>query len=374
LITNTNRNLIVACVNLRETPDSYVCPMAQTSVARRARAAGFAIVALSIALSACGDGGRRDGGEATTASDSDDDAPKLAIVYYPEFRDGSWGEAALTAGEKLEAEGVVSEFASQENVQPGADAIRALEDFAERGYSPIVAHSFNYGDDVKEVAAKYPDTLFAYAGGFGDVAENVGDYAQPFHEATYLEGILAAGAIDDGNVAGAGGFDIPVCRAMFNSFLEGVQEIRPETTGSFVAVGSWEDVQLAKETALSQADSGATMFVGCGQGPTFGQIEAADERSLTAFGYTGDMSGRSDAVVASFTWNLDAPFRLMVEDVAAGKGGEARYYDVGMADGALDVVISPQWEAEIPADVMELFEERLAEVSDGTRSVEFVTE
>ncbi|WP_129668682.1 BMP family protein [Phytoactinopolyspora endophytica] len=357
--------------------------MADTSVARRTRTAALAAIAVSIALSSCGDDGRRDGsateadGGETTASEGDDGgdaAPKLAVVYYPEFRDGSWGEAALKAGEKLESEGVISEFASQENVQPGADAIRALEDFAEQGYSPIIAHSFNYGDDVKEVAAKYPDTLFVYAGGFGDVDGNVGDYAQPFHEATYLEGILAAGAIDDGNVAGAGGFDIPVCRAMYNSFLEGVQELRPETTGSFVEVGSWEDIQLAKETALSQADSGATMFVGCGQGPTFGQIEAADERGLTAFGYTGDMSERSDAVVASFTWNLDAPFRLMVEDVAAGNGSEARYYDVGMADDAMDVVISPTWESEISADVMELFEERLTEIKDGSLTIEFVSE
>jgi basic membrane protein A and related proteins len=133
-------------------------------------------------------------------------------------------------------------------------------------------------------------------------------------------------------------------------------------------------VQLAKETAMSQADSGATMFVGCGQGPTFGQIEAADELDLIAFGYTGDMAERSDSVVASFTWNLDAPFRLMVEDVAAGNGGEARYYDVGMADEALDIVISPEWEDQIPDDVMELFEERYAQVKDGSLTVEFVTE
>jgi basic membrane lipoprotein Med (substrate-binding protein (PBP1-ABC) superfamily) len=215
LITNTNRNLNVFRVNLAETPHLYLCPMAKTFVVRRTRTAALTVVTLALILSACGDGGRRDGGDTdATASSEDggDAAPKLAIVYYPEFRDGSWGEAALTAGETLEAEGVISEFASQEHVQPGADAISALEDFAERGYSPIIAHSFNYGDDVKEVAARYPDTLFAYAGGFGDVADNVGDYAQPFHEATYLEGILAAGAVDAGAAARGRGGGAPARR------------------------------------------------------------------------------------------------------------------------------------------------------------------
>src|SRR3546814_3077525 len=113
--------------------------------------------------------------------------------YTTLFRsDGSWGEAALTGAEELQEEGVISDLATQENVEPGAAAVDALRDYAEQGYDIIVAHSFNYGDDVKQVAAEYPDTLFTYAGGFGDVAGNVGDYAQPFYEPAYLMGILAA--------------------------------------------------------------------------------------------------------------------------------------------------------------------------------------
>jgi hypothetical protein len=124
---------------------------------------------------------------------------------------------------------------------------------------------------------------------------------QPFYQATYLEGILGAGATTGGAVAGAGGFDIPVCRAMYNAYLAGAQVVRPQTTGSFVAIGDWSDVQKAKEAALAQADQGATMFVGCGQGPTFGQIQAAAERHGVASGYSGDMSGLSPSVVSSFT-------------------------------------------------------------------------
>ncbi|GAA4705659.1 BMP family protein [Phytohabitans rumicis] len=326
------------------------------------------LAAALLATAACGDAGKKEtaSADATAAA-----KPKLAIVYSPQFKDGSWGEAALTGAQKLKADGVISDFVAQENVPPGADAERALRDLAEKGYNPIIAHSFNYGDDVKKVAKDFPKTIFAYAGGFGDVKDNVADYSQPFWEATYLEGILGAGATGSGKVAGAGGFDIPVCRAMYNAYLAGAKLVRPATTGSFVAVGDWVDVQKAKEAALSQADQGATMFVGCGQGPTFGQIEAAKERKAVAAGYVGDMSGLADSVLVSFTWNLDKTFGQMVADVAAGKVNPTRYYEVGMKDGGMDVVINPAWQSKIPAAVMTTYEQKLADVKSGAFTVPF---
>ncbi|MEJ3655604.1 BMP family protein [Actinomycetes bacterium KLBMP 9759] len=328
-----------------------------------------ALVGISVlVLAGCGDAGRRDAAPSGPGASS---APKLAIVYSPQFKDGSWGEAAITGAQKLKDSGVISDFAAQENINPGPDAERALRSFAEQGYNPIVAHSFNYGDNIKKVAKEFPNTIFAYPGGFGDVAENVADYSQPFHEATYLEGILAAGVTPGGTVAGAGGFDIPVCRAMYNAYLEGAKLVRPSTTGTFVAVGDWSDVQKAKEAALAQADQGATMFVGCGQGPTFGQIQAAAERKAVASGYSGDMSGLSPAVLASFTWNLDKVFAEMVGDVAAGKVNPTRYFEVGMAKGGLSVVISPEWQAKVPAEVKATFDKKNAEITSGAFVVPF---
>jgi basic membrane lipoprotein Med (substrate-binding protein (PBP1-ABC) superfamily) len=338
-----------------------------------------ALAVVLVGAAACGgDTGSDSGGSGSGSGDeASEDAPRLAILYSAEWRDGSWGEVAYEGARSLEESGEVGDVALQENVPPGAEAQRTLRDLAEEGYSPIVAHSFNYGDDVKAVAPDYPDTLFVYAGGFGDVAGNVGDYAQPFYQASYLEGILAAGVMPDGNVAGAGGFDIPVCRAMYNAFLAGAQEVRPDVTGSFVEVGDWYDVQLANEAANGQADAGATMFVGCGQGPTFGQIETADDRGNVATGYVGDMSARSDAVLSSVVWNLEAVFQLMVDDVAGHDPGEpieARYYEVSLADDGMSVAINPSREGDIPAEVMDLYEERLAAIEDGSFEVPLVEE
>jgi len=360
--------------------------------AARARLTTLAatVLALGLTLAACGDDDDDDAaavtepaGDATTAPpagstpDTVDpgttpaagDAPKLAVIYSADWFDGSWGEFAYDGANNLLARGVVSEISLQDNVQPGADAQNALRALADDGFNPIVAHSFNYGDDVKAVAAEYPDTIFVYAGGFGDVAGNVGDYSQPFWEPAYLEGILAAGAVE-GDVAGAGGYDVPVCRAMKNAFLAGVQELDPDATADFVAVGDWYDVQLAKEAAIAQGDAGARRYIGCGQGPTFGQIEAANENGGVAMGYVGDMSDVGPSVLASFTWNLEAVFEEIVEDVVAGKN-EARYYEVLLRDGGMDVVISPNWQDRISDEAMARYEERLAQIRDGSFEVPY---
>ncbi len=132
-------------------------------------------------------------------------------------------------------------------------------------------------------------------------------------------------------------------------------------------------MQLAKEAALSQAESGATMFIGCGQGPTFGQIEAANDVGGVSSGYVGDMSDVGDSVLASFDWNLEAVFELMVADVAAGKT-EAQYYSVPLADGGMSIVIDPADADSISADAMAVYDERLAEIEAGSFEVPFVPE
>ena len=327
----------------------------------------FAVaVVLALVAAGCGD----DGGSSSGSSGGGAGKPKLAVIYSGPFKDGSWAEQGQKAAEKLKADGAVSQIKLQDGVKEGADAQRVMESLAKDGWNPIIAHSFNYGDDVKAVAKKYPNTIFLYAGGFGDIVGNVGDYSQPFHESAFLEGILAAGATKDGKTAGAGGFDIPVCKAMSNAFTEGAKLVRPSTTGSFLAVGDWEDVQKAKEATLGQASGGATMFIGCGPGPTYGGIETAKAKNGVAFGYVGDMNARADSVVASMLWQLDKPWKLAVDDAAAKKT-KARYYDVGTKDGALEIVISPKWKDKIPADVMKIYDGKLADIKSGKLAVPF---
>lgn len=320
------------------------------------------MVALALAATACG-------GD----DEAEADGLRVALVSPGEINDLSWNQVMFEGAEALEAEGLISEFAYTELV-PEGDSERAIRGYAEDGYDLILAHSFGYGETALAVSEDFPDAAFAWAGGIEGQSGNVADYAQPFYEAYYLVGILAGGVSETGVLGGAGGFDIPVCHAMIEAFYLGAQEVNPAVRGVTSYVGDWVDVVKAKEAAGAAAAEGADVFAACGEGPVLGQIEVAKEQGLYSTGYVGDMSSLDpDTVLASMVWNTKELLRPMIADINAGTFSPAKYYSVGVADEGLIVDINPALEGDISQDAMDLYEQRLQEIKDGTFTVPFIS-
>jgi len=321
------------------------------------------MVALALAATACG-------GD----DDATGDGVRVALVMPGEINDLSWNQVMFEGAEALVDEGLISEFSYTELV-PEGDAERAIRGYAEDGFDLIVAHSFGYGETALAVSADFPDAAFAWAGGIDGQTGNLADYAQPFYEAYYLVGILAGGVSKTGVLGGAGGFDIPVCHAMIEAFYLGAQEVNTAARGVTSYVGDWIDVVKAKEAAGAAAAEGADVFAACGEGPVLGQIEIAKEQGLRSTGYVGDMSSLDPAtVLASMTWNTKELLRPMIEDINAGTFTPAKFYSVGVADDGLVVVINPELEGEISDTAMDLYEQRLKEIQDGSFTVPFIAE
>lgn len=330
------------------------------------------IAALALLASACGD----DSDDA--ADDSVDggsgEGISVALVLPGEINDLSWNQQMHSGAQMLVDEGLISDLSYTELV-PEGDAERAIRGYAEDGVDLIVAHSFGYGETAKAVGADFPDTAFAWGGGIGGQEGNVADYAQPFHEAYYLLGILAGGASETGVLGGAGGFDIPACHSLVEAFYLGAQEVNPDARGVTTYTGDWIDVALGKEAASAAAAEGADVFGACGEGPVLGQIELARENDLLATGYVGDMSVLApENVLASMVWDTAALLRPMIADVTGGSFTPAKEYRVGVADFGLLVEINPALADRVSADAMTLFETRLQEIIDGSFEVPFIPE
>jgi simple sugar transport system substrate-binding protein/basic membrane protein A len=298
--------------------------------------------------------------------------PSVALVLIGPKNDNSWADAAYRA---LEAEGSKgSKVAFAESVAD-ADAARVMRDFVDQGFDVIVAHSFSYQDAVFEVAAEAPGTTFAWAGGIGHTAKNVADYDQPFYEPAYLVGILAGHVSRSGHIGALYGFDIPVCHAMGEAMLAGAKTVNPNATLSVTAVGGWGDVSAAKEAALAQVDTaGVDYWIGCGEGPTLGSIEAAKAKGGYATGYVGDMSVLGpEVVLGSIVWNMEPIFDRLIEGTAKGafEGEPIRY---GIKEGALDIAINPKLAAKVPADAMAAVDTARAAIRAGTLEVPFVAQ
>ena len=297
------------------------------------------------------------------------EAPKLAIILSGTATDQSWNQAALESSEALKAEGV--ETAISESIDP-ANAAAVMRQYAEEGYDLIVAHSFSYQDAVFQVAEEFPDVNFAWAGGIDGVSENVADYDQPFYEGAYLVGLVAAELSKTGKLGALYGFDIPVCNAMGEAMLAGAQKVRPDATLTSAAVGDWYDVAKAKEAALSQAETGVDYWIGCGQGPTLGQIEAAKEVDGFATGYVGDMSSLGPkTVAANVIWNMTPLFDQMLEDTANDTFAN-QFYRLGVADDVVKVEVTSEFQAEVSAEAIAAIDQAEAQIKSGELEVPFV--
>ncbi len=307
--------------------------------------------------------------EAATEEEAGEGAIKFALVLSGPAADQSWNQAAFDATKQLEAEGI--EVAISESVDP-ADVAAVMRQYAEAGYGMIVAHSFGYQDAVFQVAEEFPEVNFAWAGGIGETSENVADYDQPFYQGAYLIGLVAAELSKTGKLGALYGFDIPVCHAMGEAMLAGAKEVRPDVTLTSTAVGDWYDVAKAKEAALSQSETGVDFWIGCGQGPTLGQIEAAKEVSGFATGYVGDMSSLGPEVVASnLVWNMKPLFDQMLDDAANDTFAD-QFYNLGIPDDVIQIEVTSEFQDDVSEDVLKAIDETKAKIASGELEVPFV--
>ncbi len=320
------------------------------------------LMVVSILMAACGSA------QAVPTATS---APKesIAVVMIGPMDDNSWNEVAYNALNSLKSEGV--DVAYAENISTD-DAARVLREYAGQGYNVVVAHTFSFQDAVFQVAKEYPNLDFAWPGGMDKTDTNVADYDQPFYQAAYPIGVLAAYMSKSGKLGALYGFDIPVCHSMGEAFLAGAKTVNPDAQLVVTEVGDWDDVAKAKEAALAQADAGVDFWLNCGEGPALGSIEAAKERGGYVTGYVGDMSENGpDVVLVNLMWQLEPLFRQMLADAKSGDFAN-KYYQYGIADDGVGIKYNDALKAQIPADALAAVDQSIADIKSGKVTVPFV--
>lgn len=306
---------------------------------------------------------------AATNTTSTDDQPSLAIVFGGPANDDSWNEAAYDAAQSLKEKGV--KVATSESIAD-ADVARVLRQYAEQDYDVIIGHSYNHQDAVFQVAKEFPDNNFAWAGAVGKTSENVADYDQPFYEGAYMVGLVAGKLSKTGKLGAVYGFDIPACHAMGEAMLAGAKQVRPDATLTATAAGDWYDIAKAKEAATAQAEAGVDYWIGCGQGPALGTIEAGKQEGGYATGYVGDMSSLGPKVVAAnIIWNMEPIFSQMLADTKSGAFAK-KYYRLSVADDVVQVKTTEVAKEKLKADTFKQIESTREQIVSKKLKVPFV--
>jgi basic membrane protein A len=273
---------------------------------------------------------------------------KVALLSPGPVSDAGWNalayEGLLAIRDQLGAE------IAQIQTKTPAEFEEGFRDFARRGYKLVFGHGFEFQDAAAAVAPDFPDTVFITTSG-NTVRKNVAPLRFMLEEATYLEGMLAAGLSKTGKAGVVGGIEIPSVKSTVIAFAAGAKALRPDFTILTAYVGNWEDVGAAKEAALAQIQQGSDVLFHNADAAGLGVFRAAEEKKVYAFGSNKNQNDVApDVIIASAVADIPRAFVQIARTVKEGHfvGTIER---MGMKDGVVSLVLNPHLEPQIPADL-----------------------
>ncbi|HID88571.1 MAG TPA: BMP family ABC transporter substrate-binding protein [Anaerolineae bacterium] len=244
------------------------------------------------------------------------------------------------------------------------DMERVLQEVAEtKKPAAIFGDAFGNEEAVRRVAAEYPDIAFVFGSGLGPADPNMSVFDNWIHEPAYLCGLIAGGVTESNVIGVVGGYPVPEVNRIVNAFIYGVKEVNPDATVLVTFINSWFDPPAAKEAALAQIDAGADVLFA----ERFGVIEAAVEHGLYAFGNMSDQYELGPGhVLTGPVWDMRPTVQYIIQQVKAGSYTAMDLKDFSMmAKGGAYLAPFHGMEEKIPADILELVNQREQEIKQG---------
>jgi basic membrane protein A len=297
----------------------------------------------SIALAACTS-------HPTSETNETPSTFKVALLTPGPVSDAGWNAAAYQGLQIIKAK-LGAETAFVQTKSP-ADFDDAFRDFASRGFDLIFAHGFEYTDSALEVARSFPKTYFVVSSGSQSSA-NVASITFNVDEATYVEGVLAAGVSKTGVAGAVGGIELPSIKLFFEGFKRGFLSAQPKGRILISYTGNFDDVGAAKEAALAQIGQGADVLIHNADAAGLGVFLAAQQGRAYAFGVFNNQNNVApDVVLASAVTSTPLAFLKIATEVK-DKNFHSGMLEFGMKDGMVSVVFNPKLEPQIPAPALE---------------------
>jgi basic membrane lipoprotein Med (substrate-binding protein (PBP1-ABC) superfamily) len=286
---------------------------------------------------------------------------KVALLTPGSVSDSGWSALAFQGLEAIRTE-MGAETNNQ--VATGTQIKDGLRSYAQKGYSLVFGHGYEYNEPSVEVAKDFPKTMFVSSSG-GKTAPNVGAFRFYLEQSFYLAGMMAAEMSKTGKLALIGGDDVPSIRSTFKGFEAGAKAANPKIQFKEVFTGSGEDVAKAKLATLQAIGEGADFVIHQANAAAQGVFDACKEKNVYAFGANLNQNDNpSGVVVASAIIVAKPAFLDVAKQVKDGtfKGGIILK---GMDSGAIDFVLNPSFVGKIPDKVQKDLTTTMAAIKSG---------
>ncbi len=304
---------------------------------------------------------------------ADDSKPAIVFDIGGKF-DKSFNESMYNGAEKYKKETGVAygEF----EIANEAQREQAIRNFADQGYSPIIAAGFAQAAAVEKVAKEYPDLKFAIVDMVVD-QPNVQSIVFKENEGSYLAGLLAGMASKTGKVGFVGGMDIPLIRKFGCGYAQGVKAAKPDATIFQNMTGdtgaAWNDPVKGGEITKGQMAQGADVIYAAAGATGLGVLQAAADGGALSIGVDANQNYlHPGKVLTSMMKRVDvAVYNVMKAGNAGFKPG---IMALGLAEDGVGVAMDDNNKPLITPEMMAAVDKAKADIIAGTIKVHDYTE
>jgi basic membrane protein A len=248
-------------------------------------------------------------------------------------------------------------------VEPGdgSDRESAVRALADQGHDLVFGIGFIFTDDLRKLAAEFPDTRFVGI----DFTVSPGDPPPPAnltgirfreHEGSFLVGAIA-GLVSKSKVVGfVGGMDVPLIRKFEVGYRAGVKQVCPSCRVLAAYAGSapsaFADPLTGKALATAEYGRGADIIFHASGKTGQGVFTAATQLGKMAIGTDADQFHEAPCcVLTSMVKKVDVAVFEEIRRLVEGeiKGG---IRELGLAEDGVAFVYDQNNRDRIPAEVV----------------------
>lgn len=322
------------------------------------------VMAISL-LAGCGDNSANGDNDAGAADDGafDITKAKIALVLPGSIDDQSWNASNYAGAKAVEAAYGVTVDVIESCAVEDFDA--TFTEYGEKGYDLVMAAGSQFDDAIANVAPNYPNTIYSAINGVISTTDNMCPIYPREFEASYLAGIVAGYATENGQFATMGGSDAASMTKCLDNYDAAAIKVAKErgfedASAQRAYINSFTDIALTKSTTDQMIDNGAdTVHCYSNEGQS-GAVQSCQDKGAKFVAFAGNKNDESDCVIASayadltklYPWAVNA---LLIDGVRG-------YTEAGLAEGIITIVMTDQVSDEAKAAV----EQATQDIMNGT--------
>jgi len=244
----------------------------------------------------------------------------IAIVYSDTVDDKGWCQSMDVGVKKAIEMGYEIDYTPVESVAI-SDAPNTLDQLAD-SYDIILVHGAQFTAATTEMAAEYPDQVFALGTSDQILGENIFTYMPQSEEPGYINGVIAAKMTKTGKVGIVGSTDGGDSARYVRGFVKGLNETNPEADYMLSWTGSFSDTVGAGDIGKTFIEAGCDVLVGPAQ-QAIGALRNVDsaEGVLWVGQTTSQLIDFPNVTVAAADYDYSAVIIELIKRTAEGKTG-----------------------------------------------------